>query len=369
MKMKMEAGSIKSQQQGLNPVINKKPRLCFIGSLLGRNKGYVTTQGEILSGLFQSSGYDIISASSQINKFSRLHDIMLTLISSRDDYDIAVIDVYGGASFIVEDIASKLCKLLGKKIVFILHGGGLPEFVNRHVRWCRLVFERAHAIVAPSNFLARTMGLYGFSVRVIPNVINLQSYPHRHRRNVKPKLFWMRQFHPIWNPLLAVKVLASLRESVPEATLVMAGADKGMLEEVRTATNKLGVSGHVNFSGFLDHDGKAREGSLNDIFINTNHIDNMPVAVVEACAMGLPVVSTNVGGIPDLLKQGETGMLVPDDNVNSMVEAIKELLDNPQLAGRLSRNGRVLAEQSSWEVVRPSWQALFDELLMNKGIL
>jgi glycosyltransferase involved in cell wall biosynthesis len=118
----------------------------------------------------------------------------------------------------------------------------------------------------------------------------------------------------------------------------------------------LGVFEAIRFVGFLDMAGKAREGSLAEVFLNTNRIDNMPVSVVEACAMGIPVVSTAVGGVPDLLQDGETGLLVPDDDDGAMAAAVKRLLRDPVLAGRLSLNGRQLAESCSWEAVRPQWE-------------
>jgi glycosyltransferase involved in cell wall biosynthesis len=139
----------------------------------------------------------------------------------------------------------------------------------------------------------------------------------------------------------------------------MAGQDKGFEGEVRRLAGELGVAPAVRFAGFLDRDAKAREGDAADIYINTNRIDNMPVAVVEACAMGLPVVATAVGGVPDLLTDGETGLLVPDDDAAAMTAAILRLLEDPALAERLSRNGRRLAERSSWPEVRRQWETLF----------
>jgi glycosyltransferase involved in cell wall biosynthesis len=88
----------------------------------------------------------------------------------------------------------------------------------------------------------------------------------------------------------------------------------------------------------------------------------MPVAVVEACAMGLPVVSTRVGGIPDLLADGHTGLLVPSEDEQAMTDAVLRLLADQELAARLSNNGRRLAEESSWVRVRPLWDRLFSHL-------
>ncbi|HWP42236.1 MAG TPA: hypothetical protein VNO14_03295, partial [Blastocatellia bacterium] len=193
--------------------------------MLGRNFGYVTTQGEILSDLFRGAGYECISVSSHINRFRRLADIVSSIISLRDRIDIVIIDVYGGLSFVIEDVSSWLSERLGKPVIMLLHGGALPVFMARHPRWSRRVLSRAAALVSPSPFLSCAVGEYGFEARVIPNVIDLGAYPYRHRRQVSPRLFWMRQFHSIWNPMMALRVLSRLRRACPEATLVMAGPD------------------------------------------------------------------------------------------------------------------------------------------------
>lgn len=341
-----------------------RPRLCFVGSMMGRNPGYVTTQGEVLSDLFNAAGYSVLSASAEKSRHRRLVEIVGTLVTRRAEIDIVVIDVYGGLSFVIEDVASWLGRSLGKRVLMMLHGGRMPDFMKHHPRWTRRVLGRADALIAPSNYLAQAVAPYGFHARVIPNVIDLSAYPYRHRERINPRLFWMRQFHPIWNPMMALRVLARLRQtSAPNATLIMAGPDKGQEAEVRHAAHEFGLSEAVSFSGFLDMQGKARMGDRADVFLNTNRIDNMPVAVIEACAMGLPVVAAKVGGIPDLLTDGETGLLVSDDDDKAMAEAVRRLLAEPALTGRLSANGQQLAARSSWERVRPQWEEVFAEAL------
>src|SRR5207249_3285499 len=102
-------------------------------------------------------------------------------------------------------------------------GGAMPEFAARHPGWNRRVLSRARALVAPSKFLAREMAPHGFDCRVIPNVIEIECYPYRHRARLLPRLFWMRTFHPIYNPEMAIRTLAELRKTVSDATLVMGG--------------------------------------------------------------------------------------------------------------------------------------------------
>jgi glycosyltransferase involved in cell wall biosynthesis len=335
--------------------------------MVGRNPGYVTTQGQVLSELFSDAGYPVVAASGLLNRYARLADIVHTLIRQRNKIDILVLDVYGEQSFVVEDIASQLGRWCGMRVIMLLHNGTFPEFMVRFPRWTRRVLSRANALVTPSDFLSRAVAACGFQAQVIPNVIDLASYPYRHRRHLAPRLFWMRSFFPYYNPAMAVRVLARLKQRLPEATLLMAGQDKGIQGEVRQLAEALGVSDAVRFPGFLDASGKAREAEAVDIFLNTNNVDNTPVSVIEACAMGLPVIATNVGGIRDLLSDGETALLVPDDDDRAMAEAVNRLLEDPDLAGRLSVNGRKLAERSAWKQVRPQWERVFAQVAAEPG--
>jgi glycosyltransferase involved in cell wall biosynthesis len=336
-----------------------RPRLCFVGPLVGAAGTRVLAQGLVLRDLFRRAGFDAVGVSEAQNRYVRLADIAQFLVRRRREVDVVVLEVYGGRSFVVEDLASALARRFGLPLVMHLHGGALPEFYARFPRWSERVMRRADAIVAPSPFLARSVDRFGLDATVIPNVLDLSRYPYRLREGVSPRLFWMRSMHPTWNPQMAVRTLSLLRESDAGAALTLAGQDKGLLPEVKRLAAELGVGDSVRYPGFLDMEGKAREGGAADVYINTNRVDNAPVAVLEACAMGLPVVSTNVGGIPDLLEHGRTALLVGDDDAAAMAAAVRRLVEEPGLARRLSREGRALAERSSWESVLPQWQAVF----------
>jgi glycosyltransferase involved in cell wall biosynthesis len=244
-----------------------------------------------------------------------------------------------------------------------LHGGALPEFMARYPRWTRRVLSRAARLLTPSEFLARVVARDGWEATVVPNVIELDRYEFRCRQSIRPRLFWMRAFHPIYNPQMAVRVLRRLLDRAPDASLVMAGAQKGIEHDVRRLAADLGVADRVRFPGFLDLDGKVREGAAADVFVNTNRIDNMPVALLEVGAMGLPIVATAVGGVPDLLQNGTRGILVPDDDDEAMAAGVLRLLDDPGLTARLSSEGRQLARRSSWAVVGPQWKQLLEEVV------
>jgi glycosyltransferase involved in cell wall biosynthesis len=326
----------------------------------------VTTQGEILAGLLAGAGYPVRATSPIPARLPRLADTLRSLIIWRDEIDVVIHQVFSGAAFAVTDAASVLARALRLPQIFVLHGGALPEFVARRGGWVERVMRRAAAIVAPSGFLAHVFGDFpelAPRIRVIPNILAIEAYAYRPRPVVEPRLLWMRTFHPIYHPEMAIDALAELRQTHPSATLTMAGQEKGSLEAVRERVRARDLADAVRFPGFLGAEDKAREFAGHDIFLNTNRVDNMPVSVLEAAAFGLPVVATAVGGIPFLLEDGVTGLLVADGDARAMAGAVQRLLEERGLAARLSANGRALAESCGWATVRRSWEALFREVL------
>ncbi|WP_374689878.1 glycosyltransferase family 4 protein [Promineifilum sp.] len=352
--------------------VRERPlRLCFVGPMLGVNPGWVTTQGEILAALLAGEGYPVRVTSHIPARLPRLADTLRSLVAWRGEIDLVVHQVYGGMAFAVTDAASLLCRALGLRQVFVLHGGTLPEMAARQPRRIRRVVGRAAAVVAPSAYMAHVFGQLpelAPRLRIIPNVLAIENYPYHHRPTVAPRLLWMRTFHDVYHPEMALEVLADLRRTHPAAMLTMAGQEKGLHAAVVARAAALGLAEAVRFPGFLGPQDKVREFTAHDIYLNTNRVDNMPVSVLEAAAFGLPVVATAVGGVPYLLRDGETGLLVPADgagngDVAAMSDAIRRLLNEPGLAGALSANGRRLAESCAWESVRTQWETLFRSLV------
>lgn len=340
----------------------KSTHICFVGNMLGRNRGYVTTQGQVVADLLAADGFQVTCVSSKINRFARLLEIIGTLVKGRRKFDILVLEVYSGMGFIVADTAARLGKLFKLPLIMVLHGGHLHEFIEQYPGWTKRVLNRADFLVAPSAFLAEKIGAFGYRVSQIPNVIDLERYPFRERSRIGPRLIWMRSFHEIYNPEMAIEVLVRLRRSVPHATLTMAGVDKGLEDKVKRMAEEEGVSDAVRFPGFLDAEEKVREFATADIYLNTNRIDNMPVSVIEACAFGLPVVATDVGGLPYLITHRENGLLAPNEDADAMAGAVTELLNDPDLTRRISSGARRLAERSSWKRVREEWVELFAKI-------
>jgi glycosyltransferase involved in cell wall biosynthesis len=331
--------------------------------MLGRHPGWVPNPFEYLAPRLVERGFECLLVSSRLNRYVRFLDILSTLWQKRKLIDIVCLQVYGGPSFVVEHAASWFSNVLGIPVVMVLRGGELPDFFARFPRWSKWVLGRANAIVTPSDFLAESVRRSGFDAVIIPNTIEVEKYPFLQRGQVQPNFLWMRTFHDVYNPQMAVEVFAKVRDVYPQARLTMGGQEKGLLEATRQLVDKLGVGDSVRFIGFLGLDDKQREFARHDIFLNTNRVDNMPVSVIEAAAFGIPIVATKVGGVGYLLRDGETGLLVQTEDAESMFRAVMRVLEEPGLAEYLSKNARALAETHDWSVVLPMWEKLFQKVM------
>jgi glycosyltransferase involved in cell wall biosynthesis len=338
-------------------------RLCFVGPMIGRNPGQVTTQAEVQADLFGSSGWTVRETSRAPSRWIRLLDMVWCLVRWRRSIDIVVLSVFSGPAFLVADVTILVARWLRLPVVAVLHGGSLPDFERRHPHWVRRVLARTQAVVAPSSYLASQVMASADRVQIIPNVLGLGDYVFRLRSAPQPRLLWMRTFHPLYNPEMAVQVLSQVRVATPGAVLTMAGQDKGCLDAIQAEAQRRSLADAITFPGFLDAPAKRDALDAHDIFLHTNHVDNAPVSVLEAAASGLPIVATSVGGIPWLLENERSALLVPDGDAAAMVQAVKRLLTEPGLAERLSMGGRQVAEASSWPVVLDAWEDVFESVL------
>lgn len=305
-------------------------------------------------------GWHVLCYSSKKNRAARLADMACGAWRNRSEFSVAQIDVFSGRAFFWAETVSWILRRAGKPYVLSLHGGHLPEFARRHPRRVARLLRSAAAVTAPSLYLQEQMRHYCDDVLLLPNPLNLSRYQFNLRQRPQPDLIWLRAFHTIYNPSLAVKVLATLRQQFPDVRLTMVGPDKGdgSFDETRRLAGELKVPNRCRFPGGIRKEEVPAWIRRGDIFLNTTNVDNTPVSVLEAMACGLCVVSTNVGGIPYLLQHEHDALLVRPNNPAAMAAAVSRLLTKPSLAEQLSRNARRKAEQFDWSHVLPQWDAL-----------
>lgn len=305
--------------------------------------------------------FKVLYSSSRKNKWLRLLDMVSTFLNTRKEVDCVILSVYSTLNFYYAWVIAQFCRVFRKPFVAYLHGGNLPQRLANSPWMSRTIFDHSLANVAPSGYLKTAFERSGFKVQLIPNFIQIEHYPFRLRSKLRPRLLWVRAFEQSYHPEMSIWVFAQIQKKYPNAQLCMVGPDKdGSLQTCKNLAAGLGLDAQIIFTGGLH---KAKWIALSadyDLFISTTRFDNTPISILEAMALGLPIVSTEVGGMPFLLEHGKDGLLSPDGDINTMVSHIEHLLDSPDLALSISRNARQKAENFDWKVVEKQWLELLN---------
>ena len=361
--MSSKVPGLRSSRGQASDVTTARKAVLFVGAFPGPAALDRYVSGDLALRL-QSLGWRTRVTSRRLRRLTRLWDIMIEIWRARGEYEVACIDVFSGPAFLWAEVAAWSLRRLNKPYVLILHGGSLPEFAARWPGRVRRLLASANIVTAPSGYLEQRMAHYRPEIRVIPNPIDISLYPYRERSPARPKLIWLRAFHEMYNPVMAVKVVAALSSKYPDIHLTMVGPDKGdgSLQRTKAEVVKAGLVEKVRFSGPVQKNEVPRVLAEADIFLNTTNVDNTPVSVIEAMACGLCVITTRVGGTPFLVSDGRDGLLVECGDVKAMAEGVARLLEDEHLARRLSQTARQKANDWNWPRMLADWDRLLSRV-------
>ncbi|HXJ97508.1 MAG TPA: glycosyltransferase family 4 protein, partial [Gelidibacter sp.] len=333
----------------------------YIGNHL-QNAQTNVSQSAVLGPLLAQSGYQVRYASDKTNKTARLWDMLWTTFRNYKKTDLVLIDTYSTQNFYYAVLVGYLCRMLNLPYIPILRGGNLPFRLKKSPKLSKNLFKNALVNVSPSLYLKSAFEALGYDNLVyIPNTLTIAKYPFYKKNYDQPRLLWVRSFSEIYNPTLAIQVLVELQQRGYNASLCMVGPDTdGSLSQVKALAKQLKVS--VKFTGKLTKSEWNRLSKEYNIFINTTNFDNMPVSVIEAMALGLPVVSTNVGGLPYLITDGVDGMLVPPNDKIAMANAICSVFENLETTEAMVLKARQKVEAFDWEKVNKLWDKVLGDL-------
>lgn len=325
--------------------------ILYIGNKLA-NLDRTPTSADILPGLLQKEGFKVYSFSSKRNKVSRLAEMLFKTLKLGPKVDWVIIDVYSTQNFWYAYLCGRICKLKSIPYINILHGGNLEiRLKKRYFPF----FKSAEYNIAPSKFLLAKFSSSGLeNLKFIPNSIPLEEYKFKTRHELEPKLLWVRAFAEIYNPILAIQLLENLLQDYKDAELFMVGPKKDeSYEQCKKYVEEHNLP--VHFTGKLGKQDWHQLSEQCDLFINTAKIDNTPVSIIEAMALGLPVLSSNVGGIPYLINNQQDGILYNNGDLEDLIAKSKDLLENPVKSYNISLKARTKVETFNWEIVKKLW--------------
>jgi len=237
-------------------------------------------------------------------------------------------------------------------VIVNYRGGEAETFFEQQFRWVKPTLERASHVMVPSAFLREVFNKRGVAVEVVPNIIDLSRFFPAAREAVEPHLVVTRNLEDIYDIPTAIRAFAKVRQQLPHARLTIAGSGP-KLTDLQHLCEELNIAPSVHFTGRLENDQIVALYRIADLMLNPSLADNMPISVLEAMASGVPVVSTRVGGVPYLVKDGVEALLVPPGDASAMASAALMVLQDRELATRLASAGVQAAQRYTWAEVKP----------------
>jgi L-malate glycosyltransferase len=257
------------------------------------------------------------------------------------------------SSFILAPLPAMIvARLLGKPVVLNYRSGEAPDHLQRSAI-ARAAIAHVDKNIVPSQFLVDVFRGFGVDASTIPNIVDLERFRFRERDPLRPRLLSTRNFDALYNVASTVRAFHLVQERWPDATLTLVGGGP-QERQLRALVADLGLR-QVTFAGRVAPDAIAACYASSDIYIQSPEIDNMPTSVIEAFASGLPVVSTEAGGVPAILTHGRNGLLAPLADYHALAAHVLRLLDRPDYARGLARAAYERCLDCTWSNVREQW--------------
>lgn len=261
-------------------------------------------------------------------------------------------------SFLLAPVPAMLVgRLFGKRVYVNYRSGEAHDHLTRYSHAVPLL-RVAHDIVTPSGYLRDVFAEFGLHATVVENFVEIDRLPYRRRTELPPHFVANRNFEAHYDVATVLRAFARIQQQVPHATLTVVG-DGPLRDELHALASELALQ-QVTFTGAVPPERMPQLYDAASLYLNSPRIDNMPNSVIEAFACGLPVVTSDAGGIPYIVRDGENGRMVAAGDPDALANAALQLLRAPDEALRLADLARAeCLSRYTWPAVRDRWLALY----------
>ena len=311
--------------------------------------GGISGQVEILWRKLREDGHTAEIFSTKGSIFWRL-GLFCRLKKIARDYDVLHIHCCSGWGFLPAVVGVTVGRQLGKRVVLTYHGGGGERFFAKHSHLVRHYLTRTDANIVLSDFLGKVFDQHQLPYTIIPNIIELDDTNYNQRDVLEPHFICTRAHEPLYNIPCILRAFKKTITELPESTLTLVG-DGSEHEALMAMAKEMGLK-NVTFTGRVDNIEIYKHLDESDILLSSPTIDNMPVSLLEAMNVGLLVISSNVGGVPYMIKNGETGYLFQNDDSDTLAELMIKAVRHPSESIAIIHNAHEAVSAYRWENVR-----------------
>jgi L-malate glycosyltransferase len=287
--------------------------------------------------------------------------MLIILIVRLPRYDIVQVYAASYFSFLLTPAPAVLiAKLYGKRVIMHYHSGEAEDHLS-HWRWMAApVIRLADAVIVPSGYLVDVFARFGLRARAIFNIAALDEYRFRGRKPLRPVFFTSRSHEPLYNVPCVLRAFALIQAQYPQARLTV-GGDGGERHRLEQLARELKLRNTI-FTGLIPFDRMPAVYDTHDIYLTATDIDNMPNSITECFAAGLPVVTTNAGGVPYVVRHEETGLMVGRDDHEALAANAIRLIEDQELGAAIASRAREECAQYAWPLIKGQWLAIYRAL-------
>lgn len=289
---------------------------------------------------------------------------IMDLLVRVPSFDVIHIFSASYTSFVISPTPALAVSKLYRKPTILNYRSGEAEDHLRRWRSAVPTIRRFDRIVVPSRYLVDVFSMFGISAEAIFNFVETERFRFRKREPLRPVFLTNRNFEAHYNVACALRSFKGIQAAIAEARLIVVG-DGPERTSLHELAGSLGLKG-IDFRGSVRPEQMPAVYDEADVYLNASSIDNMPNSIIEAFSAGLPVVSTNAGGIPYIVEHECTGLLSEIDDDEGLARNAIRLFDEPSLAGQLITEARNEVERYTWEKVSDQWIELYRSLAASR---
>lgn len=253
-----------------------------------------------------------------------------------------------------------IAHIRGVPSVINYRGGGAGHFLTHSNALIKPTLRRTSALIFPSSFLQIVFEKHGYVGHVVPNIVDLSRFSGKREKPAPtvPRLIITRNLETIYGIDTAINALPRILGHYPDATLTIAGSGEER-SNLESLTKNLGLEKHVKFLGSLNREQIVELYAQADVLLNPSRVDNMPNSLLESLACGVPIVSTDVGGIPYMVQHEKTALLVRSDDSHGLACETIRILEDTELRERLINNGLQEIRHYGWDSIAELWKSAY----------
>ena len=290
-----------------------------------------------------------------------------SLLTALTEYDIVHVFSASYFSFVLAPTPAVLLgKWYGKRVILNHRSGEAEDHLRRWRRTAIPLIRLADALVVPSAYLVDVFARVGLRACTVANIVDFDQFHFRARRPLRPVFLANRNLEAHYNVACVLRAFERIQGSYPDARLIVAG-DGSQRGALKRLADELHLR-HAEFVGQVAPDRMPSLYDAADVYLNAPDIDNMPGSILEAFASGLPVVTTDAGGIPYIVRHGATGLIVPRGDHAGMAAAALRLMEDSSLAERLIAGAFAeCRDRYAPEAVVREWWRVYQGLVAHSG--